>query len=230
MRLLRRIISSDAGQSIIARAVVVYMRVVYFTNRWSRIRFDIAERILAANRRVVICFWHGRLLMMPFGLFGPRPFGVMISGHRDGQVIARIIRPFGIKTVSGSSSRQPAKALRNAARLCRDGSLVGITPDGPRGPRQHAAAGAVMLAELADAVLLPVSYATSRRRTLGSWDRFLLPLPFGRGVFVIGQEIAVPADLDSTGRETLRRTLEDALNAVNNEADRLTGHPAAAAV
>ena len=230
MRLLRRIISSDAGQNIIARAVVVYMRVVYFTNRWSRIRFDIAERILAANRRVVICFWHGRLLMMPFGLFGPRPFGVMISGHRDGQVIARIIRPFGIKTVSGSSSRQPAKALRNAARLCRDGSLVGITPDGPRGPRQHAAAGAVMLAELADAVLLPVSYATSRRRTLGSWDRFLLPLPFGRGVFVIGQEIAVPADLDSTGRETLRRTLEDALNAVNNEADRLTGHPAAAAV
>ncbi len=230
MRLLRRIISSDAGQSIIARAVVVYMRVVYFTNRWSRIRYDIAERILAANRRVVICFWHGRLLMMPFGLFGPRPFGVMISGHRDGQVIARIIRPFGIKTVSGSSSRQPAKALRNAARLCRDGSLVGITPDGPRGPRQRAAAGAVMLAELADAVLLPVSYATSRRRTLDSWDRFLLPLPFGRGVFVIGQEIAVPADLDSTGRETLRRTLEDALNAVNNEADRLTGHPVAAAV
>jgi len=56
-----------------------------------------------------------------------------------------------------------------------------------------------------------------------------LPLPFGRGVFVIGQEIAVPADLDPTGREALRRTLEDALNAANNEADRLTGHPAAAA-
>jgi lysophospholipid acyltransferase (LPLAT)-like uncharacterized protein len=214
---------------VAAWVVVAYMRVVYFTNRWRRVRFDIAERVLAAERRVVICFWHGRLLMMPFGLFGPRPFGVMISSHRDGRVIARVIRPFGIEPVSGSSSRQPMKALRNAARLCRGGSLVGITPDGPRGPRQRAAPGAVMLAELADAVLLPVSYATSRRRTLGSWDRFLLPLPFGRGVFVIGQEIAVPADLDSTGRETLRRTLEDALNAANNEADRLTGHPVAEA-
>jgi len=228
VRPFRRFIASGIGQVVVAGAVVAYMRLVYLTNRWRRIDFAIAERILAADRRVVICFWHGRLLMMPFGLFGPRPFAVMVSGHRDGQVISRVIRPFGIEAVLGSSSRQPARALRNAARLCRGGSLVGITPDGPRGPRQRAAPGAIMLAELADAVVLPVSYGTSRRRTLGSWDRFLLPLPFGRGVFVVGREIAVPAGLGTEGREALRRELETALNAANDEADRLTGHPAPA--
>jgi lysophospholipid acyltransferase (LPLAT)-like uncharacterized protein len=104
--------------------------------------------------------------------------------------------------------------------------------DGPRGPRMRAAPGAVMTAELAHAVLLPVGYATSRRREMYTWDRFLIPFPFGRGVFVVGEPIEVPRRVDEAGRESLRQRLEDALNAVTAEADRLTGHrpmePAAA--
>ena len=209
------------------------MRPIYVNNRWHRVSYEVFDRLLAAERRVVVCFWRGRLLMMPFARHGPRPYHLMISNHRDGQFIARTVARFGIGAIAGSSSRQPAKALRKAATLCRDGSFLCITPDGPRGPRMRAAPGAVMTAELADAVLLPVGYATSRRWAFASWDRFLVPLPFGRGVFVAGDAIEVPRCLDEGGREKLRRRLEDALNAVTAEADRLTGHhpmePAAAA-
>src|SRR5271154_6403720 len=97
MRPFRRFISSGLGQGIVAGLAVLYMRFVYRTNRWRRIRYDIAESVMSAGQRVVVCFWHGRLLMMPFGLHGPRPYGIMISGHRDGQVIARMVRRFGIE-------------------------------------------------------------------------------------------------------------------------------------
>jgi lysophospholipid acyltransferase (LPLAT)-like uncharacterized protein len=224
MRQLRRFIASDFGQRLTASLIALYIRLVYHTNRWQRVRYEIADRLLATDRRAIICFWHGRLLMMPYGVRGERPFHVMISGHRDGRLIARTIERFGIGVVAGSSFRQPVQALLNLARICRDGGLVCVTPDGPRGPRKRAASGAIAAAELAKAVLVPVSYATTRRRLLPSWDRFLLPLPFGRGVFVVGPEIEVSGPLDAEAREALRRRLEETLNAVTAEADRLTGH------
>ena len=223
MEPLRRFLAFDRGQGLVAALAALYMRLAYGTNRWRRVGYEVFDRLLAAERRVVVCFWHGRLLMMPFARHGPRPYDVMISGHRDGQVIARAMAHFGIGVVVGSSSRRPAMALRKAARLCRDGSFLCITPDGPRGPRMRAAPGAVMTAELAHAVLLPVGYGTTRRWMLGSWDRFMIPLPFGRGVFVAGDPIDVPPRMDEAARETLRRRLEDALTAVTAEADRLTG-------
>jgi len=209
-----------------------YIRLVYRTNRWERVGFEIADRLLGEKRRAIICFWHGRLLMMPYGIHGDRPFHILISDHRDGRLIARTVRRFGIQTIPGSSSRDPVKALYRMAALSRNYDLPCVTPDGPRGPRMRAAVGAVLAAEMADAVLVPVGYSTSRRRLLTSWDRFLLPLPFGRGVFVIGPEIEVPGSLDPARREALRLRLERALNEVTAEADRRMGHapvePAAA--
>jgi lysophospholipid acyltransferase (LPLAT)-like uncharacterized protein len=224
MKRLRRFYASDKVQVVIAFLVVQYLRLIYRTNRWRRVGYDISDRLFAEDRRLIFCFWHGRLLMMPFATYGGRPFDVMISSHRDGKFIARAVRHLGIGVVFGSSSRRPALALREAAQRCRDGVCLCITPDGPRGPRGRAAPGAVVIAELAGAVLVPVAYATSRRRLLGSWDRFHLPLPIGRGVFVVGKEIEVPRRLDETERERLRRRLEADISRVTDEADRLMGH------
>ena len=219
-------------EAFFSAAAAAYIRLIYRTNRWERIGFEIADRLLGEKRRAIICFWHGRLLMMPYGIHGDRPFHILISDHRDGRLIARTVRRFGIQTIPGSSSRDPVKALYRMAALSRNYDLPCVTPDGPRGPRMRAAVGAVLAAEMADAVLVPVGYSTSRRRLLTSWDRFLLPLPFGRGVFVIGPEIEVPGSLDPARREALRLRLEGALNEVTAEADRRMGHapvePAAA--
>ena len=197
MSLSRRLLRSDAMQSFFSGLAASYIRFVYWTNRWERVGYDIADRLLAQNARAIICFWHGRLLMMPYAVHGNRPFHIMISDHRDGRLIARTVRRFGIDVIPGSSSRGP-----------------------------------VLAAEMAEAVLLPLGFATSRRSLAKSWDRFLLPLPFGRGVFVMGPEIPVPAGLDAAGREQLRLRLEQALNEVTAEADRRMGHapvaPAAA--
>jgi lysophospholipid acyltransferase (LPLAT)-like uncharacterized protein len=101
-----------------------------------------------------------------------------------------------------------------------DGEWVGITPDGPRGPAMVASSGIVTIARLARVPIVPVTYATSRRRVLDTWDRFYLPLPFGRGLYLWGEPIEIAADLDEDGIERARLLVETRMNELAREADR----------
>jgi lysophospholipid acyltransferase (LPLAT)-like uncharacterized protein len=119
--------------------------------------------------------------------------------------------------VPGSSSRGGASGLRQLLRLLRQGAIIGITPDGPRGPRRKAAEGVAQLAALAGVPILPCAARTSRRITLSSWDRMAIPLPFGRGVMVCGPAILVARD---SWREALP-AISDAMNRAADRADML---------
>ena len=148
---------------------------------------------------------------------------MLISQHRDGQIIARTVGHFGIKTVAGSSSKGGAQALRAMVKALKAGDCVGITPDGPRGPRMRATDGAVALARLSGAPIIPATFGAARGKVLPSWDRFLVAWPFGRGVIVWGDPIEVPRDADAAQLDASRLRVEGALNAITAEADRLTG-------
>jgi lysophospholipid acyltransferase (LPLAT)-like uncharacterized protein len=93
------------------------------------------------------------------------------------------------------STREGARAgALGLLRRLRQGHFIGITPDGPRGPRRRAAPGVAELAAMAGALVCPVGASTSRARRFRSWDRAMLPLPFGRGVLVLGAPIGVGRD------------------------------------
>lgn len=154
---------------------------------------------------------------------------MLISRHRDGQLIARTVAHLGIGSIAGSSGKGGtdkggAAALREMVRTLKRGGYVGITPDGPRGPRMRAAKGVIDAARLAGVPIVPAAYAVTRRKVVSSWDRFIVALPFGRGVLMWGAPIVVPADADQEQRERLRAQLEERLNALTEEADRLCGH------
>jgi lysophospholipid acyltransferase (LPLAT)-like uncharacterized protein len=220
---MKRLLDSPLGQGLLAWLAASYIRLVWATSRWHWVgREQIQERI---DRRLptLCCFWHGRILMMPKAWIGEGPFHMLISGHRDGRLIARVIRHFDLSTVVGSSSRGALGAMRGLAQKLRDGAWAAITPDGPRGPRMRAQAGVVAIARLGGAPILPVAYSTTRAIELRSWDRMLVPLPFGRGVFVLGAPIEIPADADPQTLEALRRQVEDALVACTRRADEICG-------
>jgi lysophospholipid acyltransferase (LPLAT)-like uncharacterized protein len=122
------------------------------------------------------------------------PIYTLVSQHRDGQFIGAVVRQLGIDIVLGSSSRGGANGLRQLRRLLRRGALVGLTPDGPRGPRRQANHGVAQLAALSGVPILPCAARTSRRIVLNTWDHMLFPLPFGRGVIVCGPTMTVPRD------------------------------------
>ncbi len=221
--MMKRILKSDGFRRLLCWLGAQYIRFAHATGRWQVIGGAAAQAMWRDGKPFILCFWHGRLLMMPYCWPRDRTIHMLISQHRDGQIIARTVGHFGIRTVAGSSSKGGAQALRAMVKALKAGEWVGITPDGPRGPRMRASDGVVSLARLAGVPIIPATFGAARGRVLGSWDRFLVAWPFGRGVIVWGDPIEVPRDADATALEAARQSVEDALNDITAEADRLTG-------
>lgn len=225
MRLSKRILSSWIVRRIASSVGTLYLNLVYATNRWTVVRGEIPARFWDEGKPFILALWHNRLLIMPKSWSRQdKKFHMLISQHRDGLLVAQIVENQGLHTIAGSSNKGGASALKRMVSALKAGEYVGITPDGPRGPRMRASDGVIAVARLSGVPVIPAAYGVSRRRVLGSWDRFVLALPFGRGVFVWGDPIDVPRDGDQVALGISRQKIEDALTAVTNEADELTGH------
>lgn len=196
------------------------IRVVFFTMRVSYVNFDSYRARLRSGERIILAFWHGRLFMMPYAYFGGG-ISVLISTHRDGELIARTIKRFSaIDCVRGSSTRgwiSGVKGLLFAARMGKD---LAITPDGPKGPAREAQIGAVLMAERLGFPIIPVSFGASRKKTLKSWDAFIVPYPFSKGVFVAAEPVIVTPGASKEELEAKRRELEEKLNDCTDRADK----------
>ena len=211
-------------QGVICAIAAGYIRLVRATSRLQIVGGEHPQRLWDTGTPFILGFWHGRLLMMPYSWPRPLPMRVLISQHIDGRLISGTLKLFGIDNIAGSSSRGGAAALVAIVKsLKRDGVSVAISPDGPRGPRMRASLGIIQAARLSGAPILPCMYATSRRKVLGSWDRFILSLPFARSVFVWGEPMLIPRDADEAKIESLRGELEARMNAIADRADALCG-------
>ncbi|MEE9544701.1 MAG: lysophospholipid acyltransferase family protein [Rhodospirillales bacterium] len=215
--------SFESVRRILSWLGACYIRLVYLTGRWTVMGDETPRRFWDQGEPFILAFWHGRIMMLPYCWNRGTAMHLLISRHRDGRLIARIVGTFGIGTVAGSTTHGGRTALRALVKALKAGDCVGITPDGPRGPRMRASSGIVSIACLSGAPIIPVTYSTSRKRILSTWDRFLVVWPFARGVLVWGDPIHVPRDADETALESARRQVEDALNAITEEAERLCG-------
>ena len=170
-----------------------------------------AER--AAGRAVVLILWHGEMLPLLY-YHRHRQISVLVSEHGDGEIIARILSAFGFRLVRGSTSRGAARALIAVDRELRAGFDVGITPDGPRGPRHSVAPGALLAAHRAEVKLMPLAAKASAFWQLGSWDRFMIPKPFALVTVAYGDPTPVAADTSRTAGE-MTQLLTDAMAAAH---------------
>ena len=226
MASLRDLLRYRPVRALACHAAAGYIRLVHATGRWTIENSDAVSRRVAEGKPFIACFWHGRLLMIPHAWTYAVPMHILISHHRDGRLIADVLNRFGIKTISGSSSRGGEAAVLQMIRTLRQGEYVALTPDGPRGPRMRAGLGVIRTAQKSGVPIVPVSFSASRRRVLGSWDRFLLALPFARGVIGIGEFIDIPHDANSEALERLRHRLENDLNSLTRELDARFGFEA----
>jgi lysophospholipid acyltransferase (LPLAT)-like uncharacterized protein len=220
----RRILRSGGLRRLLCWAIHLYIRVVYRTNSWTVEGAERPRRLREQGRSFILAFWHGRLLMIPMAWQRLAPMHMLISAHRDGRIIAEAVTYFGVESISGSTRRGGSAALRAMLKRLEAGDCVGITPDGPRGPAMVASSGVVNVARLAGVPIVPVAFATSRRRVLRTWDRFHFALPFGRGVFLWGEPIAIAPDLNADDLERARLLVETRLNEMASDADRRVGH------
>lgn len=145
-----------------------------------------------AGHTFIFALWHGQLLPL---LWHHREEGVrvLISEHRDGELVARAARSLGYGLIRGSSTRGAERALISLVRELQEGHEVAITPDGPRGPAATFASGALVAAQRSDSFILPVAASADRAWRLRSWDRFMIPKPFARVTVAYGPPAKVLA-------------------------------------
>ncbi len=191
-----------------------------------RIRLDPATAQLLRERQqpVVFALWHCHVFFMPvLRRLARRPLAVLLSAHRDAQIVGVAARMRGVELVAGSSTRGGVRAYLQLLQLLRRGSSVCITPDGPRGPAREVKTGIVHLAQRSGCQLVPMGLAVSRQRRLRSWDRTLLPLPFGRVVITLGEPI--PVEPGTAAATAAAHQLGQALDASSAWAARLLVAP-----
>src|SRR5215472_16273781 len=150
------------------------------------------EQVDALHSRgqpVIIAFWHAQQLMMPLAYRG-REAHILISQHRDGELISQIVARFGLRSVRGSSTRGGVLAMRELIRLGRSGVDLVVTPDGPKGPRQVAKLGVVELAKATGLPIIPLAFSCSKKNFsrvgIGSWSHIHSPAVFFAGVLPSG--------------------------------------------
>ncbi len=183
------------------------IRLLHWTIRPEYIGEEYPRSFWQRDEQVVLSFWHDQLLLMVMGYRGPLA-KILISPSKDGELIARTMQFFGQEAVRGSSSRGGKAAFKELLLLVKEPVDLVVTPDGPKGPRHKLKDGVVQLARLSGRPVVPMAFVCSRGHRFGSWDRFLLPYPFARGVYAFGEPIFFEK---AEGTERFRERLNDAM-------------------
>ena len=211
---------SPAVQGTLAFLVAAWLKLSLSTIRWTHVNLAAAEGVWEDKGGVIVCFWHSRLAFGPAPAFWQRGRAqdprILVSLSRDGEFIATAMARLGFPAIRGSSTKATrdgekakggAGAFRDTLRWLKGGGGIAITPDGPRGPAERMAEGAVLLAKVSKAPVLLVGLACNPSWRLKSWDKGVVPIPFGRGAIVWDGPIRDVSDDTEVLREAWARRL-----------------------
>jgi lysophospholipid acyltransferase (LPLAT)-like uncharacterized protein len=196
----------------IVRVGTALIRLLAMTWRMRPVNDDEVVAARASGQRVIFTLWHGELLPLLWYHRG-QGVAVVISEHRDGEIIAQIAERLGYATVRGSTSRGGGRALIGLMRAIEAGRDGAVTPDGPRGPAHVFAPGAAIAAQRTGAPLAMIRASATRAWRLKSWDRFLVPKPFATVRVIYGPLTSVDATSPREAAEQAPR-LQAVLDAV----------------
>ncbi|NWG04237.1 MAG: lysophospholipid acyltransferase family protein [Syntrophaceae bacterium] len=192
------------------------IKILAWTMRFEEIHPEIPKGFWEKGIPAIGAFWHGRLLMMPI-IYRGRKLSFLVSAHRDGQVVGRALQRFGFYPILGSTTRKGFSGFKKMVKAHE--SDIAIAPDGPQGPCHQVQIGVIELAKLTGRAVIPFTFSASKRKIFNTWDQFLLPYPFSKGVFIWGEPIYVDRHGDGAHLEEKRALLENRLNELTEKAD-----------
>lgn len=232
---MRSLLKRPWVQTLLVHVLSAYVNFALETTRW---RFEDREGVdsmVASDQGAIGAFWHGRITMAVVcrRVLKHKPRRVIISASRDGELTARAVERLGFPSLRGSAAKKGKDAdkggsavFRQALRFMREGGLIAITPDGPRGPNQIMPQGTVIMAQVAKVPVVLFGLAAEPAIQFKSWDAARIPLPFGRGCVVFDGPLYAPVDNDEAAREATRADWQARLIAAQLKAEAiLAGRP-----
>ncbi len=229
--MFKSILRHNVTQNIFATILAGYMAVVKRTTRWTVEGLENVQPIWDSREGLIGCVWHGRFLICNSGWAKKYQHpAILISQSNDGNFVSTVARRLGLSVIRGSSRRAGSNknrggtsAMMQMVEHIKSGGVVVITPDGPRGPRMRCGPGPARLARMTGSRMLPYALSTRNRILFKSWDRFMFPLPFGRGAIIWGETIKVDEDASAADLKAATALMETRLIAANQRADELVG-------
>ena len=211
MTIRKKLVRNFFIQNFLGLLAALY---IYITRITSSIRFanqSIPERYWKNNEPFILAFWHSQLMMIAFSWKIKTRINILASNHSDGRFGAIIGKYFNLNNIP-TSKKNNNISLRPIFKLLKSKKYIGITPDGPRGPKEKVSEGIIKIAKVSKTPIIAVGYASSKNFKLKSWDSFLISLPFSKCSFVWSEPLEVPADLKDDQVYSYQKLLEDKIN------------------
>ena len=208
----------------ILRAIFTIMSSTYRVQRV--IGQDVADRIIADTNTVYApCYWHQHHVlcsnMMKSWISRGFKACFLISASVDGEIPEQVARSWGAEVIRGSANQTGALALRDMQKMMKRGVSVVTTADGPNGPKYEFKSGAVLMARIGNAPMVPLACAADRAWHLNRWDDFMIPKPFARVVLAVGEPIEIPRGTSIEQMEDYRLQMQYAINALRKESEQV---------
>lgn len=233
---MKKLLRSDAVQAFLGWLLGTYIRLILRTVRWTHENLACVEPVLAGEAGAVALFWHGRipLCLATAPQWWRKDTKALISPSSDGQFIATALEMAGFPGIRISTAkpgdtakaRQAVAAFREAINHVAGGGALVVTPDGPRGPNEIIAPGALQIARRSGQPVFLMGIAAHPATQFDTWDRVMFAAPFGRGAVVWEGPLHVPADADEAQVAALIADWSSRLSAVTRRAEALVGRPA----
>ena len=185
-------------KKFLSLAGALYVYIVYISSQKIFINKDNFDKLILENKSFIYALWHDQLLLSPFTWQTKNRIDILISKHKDGDIIADLIKYHGFNSIRGSTNN-PSKekekntisSIRKIIKTLKANVSIGITPDGPRGPRHKVSEGTINIARISNKKILPMALAYKEQWVLNTWDKFIIPKPFNKICIVWGDPIDI---------------------------------------
>ena len=211
MQIKKKLLKNIIIQNILGFITSTYIYLVKFTSSIQYENQSIPEEYWKKDKPFILAFWHSQLMMVGFSWKIKKGVNILASGHTDGRFGAIVGKYFNLNNVP-TSNRNKSISLRPIFKLLNDKNYIGITPDGPRGPKEVVSDGIIKIAKTSKTPIIPIGFWSSKNFKLGSWDSFLITLPFSKCSFVWNEPIKIPYDIEDNKIQYYQKLLEKKIN------------------
>jgi lysophospholipid acyltransferase (LPLAT)-like uncharacterized protein len=222
--IFKSIIHSCFIQTLIATIIFYYIKLVRITSKTTYINIENLNQAKKTHKNIIFAFWHGRELMLPSYLANQGKMFSIISLHKDGDLVAKLLAKFGSKIIRGSSNQGGTQVIRHILKeFKQDNTYFCITPDGPTGPRMKVSGAIIGIAKISGAIIVPVTFSSKKVKILNSWDAFMVPSLFNDLTISFGEKILIPKKASEQEIKQQTLILENSLNNMSWDLDKSYG-------
>jgi len=211
MRIKKKLLRNFFVQNILGFFTFLYIRTVNLT---SSIQFEnetIPKQFWNNDKPFILAFWHSQLMMIGFSWKKNKNVNILASGHSDGKFGAIVGKYFNLNNIQ-TSKKNKSISLKSIFKLLNDNNYIGITPDGPRGPKEIVSEGIIKIAKSSKVPIIPIGFWSSKNFKLKSWDSFLITLPFSKCSFVWGKPLEIPNNIHKNQIQYYQKLLQEKIN------------------